>query len=247
MLFRRKLPRSSFVLLSVSLTFALAAALVMRAYAHRLDVIRPDGGPPRSVVAAATDVARGAVLTAGMLDVVTVPSRFAPPGAVRDLARATGRIAAADIAAGEILTALRLAGERAGPTAALVPVGMRAVVVPVASAVGVRPGDLVDVIATFGGGGAHTEVAGEAIEVLAVNRAGGGGGGGGGRPPPPPPPPTPPSGARSGSVGLVLLVSPVDAERLAFASAFATLSIAVLGPGDLVAGQAFTVPVTTDG
>jgi hypothetical protein len=45
----------------------------------------------------------------------------------------------------------------------------------------------------------------------------------------------------------VLLVSPVDAERLAFASAFATLSIAVLGPGDLVAGQAFTVPVTTDG
>jgi Flp pilus assembly protein CpaB len=174
-----------------------------------------------------------------MLDVVTVPSRFAPPGAVRDLARATGRIAAADIAAGEILTALRLAGERAGPTAALVPVGMRAVVVPVASAVGVRPGDLVDVIATFGGGGAHTEVAGEAIEVLAVDRAGAGASFGGVT--------TPPSGARSGSVGLVLLVSPVDAERLAFASAFATLSIAVLGPGDLVAGQAFTVPVTTDG
>jgi Flp pilus assembly protein CpaB len=45
----------------------------------------------------------------------------------------------------------------------------------------------------------------------------------------------------------VLLVTPTDAERLAFASAFATLSIAVRGPGDLVPGESFTVPVTTDG
>ena len=65
-----------------------------------------------------------------------MPSRFAPPGAMRDVARATGRIAVADIAAGEIVTELRLAGARSGPTASLVPAGMRAVQVPVASAVG---------------------------------------------------------------------------------------------------------------
>ena len=174
MVFRRKLPRSSFVLLISSVVCALAAAFVMRAYALRLDTVRPDGGPPVSVVAATADVARGAVLTEAALEVVTLPSRFAPPGAMRDVARATGRIAVADIAAGEIVTELRLAGARSGPTAALVPAGMRAVEVPVASLVGVKPGDLVDVIATFGGGGAHTEVAGEAIEVLAVDRAGGG-------------------------------------------------------------------------
>ncbi len=198
MVFRRKLPRSSFVLLISSVVCALAAALVMRAYALRLDTVRPDGGPPISVVAATTDVARGAVLTETALEVVTVPSRFAPPGAMRDVARATGRIAVADIAAGEIVTELRLAGARSGPTAALVPAGMRAVQVPVASLVGVKPGDLVDVIATFGGGGAHTEVAGEAIEVLAVDRAGGGASFG-----------ASPAGT-SGAVGLVLLVSPDD-------------------------------------
>jgi Flp pilus assembly protein CpaB len=46
-------------------------------------------------------------------------------------------------------------------------------------------------------------------------------------------------------VGLVLLVSPTDAERLAFASTFATLSIAVRGPDDLVTTTAFGVPATT--
>jgi Flp pilus assembly protein CpaB len=234
MLFRRKLPRSSFVLLSASVASALAAALVMRAYAHRLDVVRPDGGPPIAVVAALAHVPRGSVLTETVLEVVTLPSRFAPPGAIRDLARATGRIAVADIAAGEVVTQLRLAGSRPGPTASLVGAGMRAVEIPVASAVGVRPGDLVDVIATFGGGGAHTEVASEAIEVLAVDRAGGGASFGRATAP------------TQGGVGLVLLVSPTDAERLAFASAFATLSVAVRGPDELVPGSAFTVPVTAD-
>jgi Flp pilus assembly protein CpaB len=232
MLFRRKLPRSSFVLLSASVASALAAALVMRAYAHRLDVVRPDGGPPIAVVVAVAHVPRGSVLSETVLEVVTLPSRFAPPGAIRDLARATGRIVVADIAAGEVVTQLRLAGSRSGPTASLVGAGMRAVEIPVASAVGVRPGDLVDVIATFGGGGAHTEVAGEAIEVLAVDRAGGGASFAGATAP------------TQGGIGLVLLVSPADAEALAFASAFATLSVAVRGPDDLVPGSAFTVPVT---
>ena len=235
MLFRRKLPRSSFVLLAISLICALAAVVVMRAYARRLDVVRPDGGPPASLVAAVEDVARGDVLTEEMLELVTLPSRFAPPGAMRDVARAAGRIAIADIAAGEVLTTLRLAGTESGPTASLVPQGLRAVEVPVAGAVGVKPGDLVDVIATFGGGGAHTEVAGEALEVLAVHREGGGGSLGAATAP------------TSGGGGLVLLVTPTDAERLAFASAFATLSIAVRGPDDLVPGESFTVPVTADG
>ena len=234
MLFRRKLPRSSFVLVSISVACALSAALVMQAYTRRIDVVRPDGGPPVTVVAAATDVDRGAVLTEDAMEVRTVPSRFAPPGAMRDLTRATGRIVTADIAAGEIITQLRLAGADAGPTASLVPPGMRAVQVPVAGAVGVKPGDLVDVIATFGGGGAHTEVAGEGLEVLAVDRGGGGSFGAA-------------TASTSGGVGLVLLVTPTDAETLAFASAFATLSIAVRGPDDIPLGETFTGPGTADG
>ena len=80
-----------------------------------------------------------------------------------------------------------------------------------------KTGDLVDVIATFGGGGAHTEVTGEGLEVLAVHRGGGGSFGAAASP-------------SSGDIGLVLLVTPTDAERLAFAAAFATLSIAVRDP-----------------
>jgi Flp pilus assembly protein CpaB len=235
MLLRRKLPRSSFVLISASVACAVAAALVMRAYVHHIDVVRPDGGPPMTVVVAAEDVHRGAVLTQDALEVVTMPSRFAPPGAMRDLTRAAGRIVVSDIAAGEIITQLRLAGSRSGPTASLVPPGMRAVQVPVAGAVGVKPGDLVDVIATFGGGGAHTEVAGEGLEVLAVDRGGGGGSFGAATAP------------TSGGVGLVLLVTPTDAETLAFASAFATLSIAVRGPDDVLVGDPFPYPGTADG
>ena len=120
---------------------------------------------------------------------------------MRDLARAAGRIAVADIAAGEIVTELRLAGARLRSDRLARPGrGCGPSQVPVASAVGVKPGDLVDVIATFGGGGAHTEVAGEAIEVLAVDRAGGGASFGGATAP------------TSGGVGLVLLVTPTDAE-----------------------------------
>jgi hypothetical protein len=48
-------------------------------------------------------------------------------------------------------------------------------------------------------------------------------------------------------VGLVLLVNPTDAEALAFASAFATLSIAVRGPDDVLAGDSFPFPVTAGG
>jgi pilus assembly protein CpaB len=233
MLFRRKLPRSSFVLLSVAVVTALLAGLAMRAYARHVDLIRPDGGPPTDVVGLTAPVSRGSVLTADVLAIVTMPARFAPVGAVRSLDRATGRIAVADLAAGEVLTELRLAGARSGPTAALVPAGMRAVQIPVSAAAGVKPGDLVDVIATFGGGGAHTEVAGEALEVLVVDRGGGGASFGGA------------ASAPSGGVGLIVLVTPDVAERLAFASAFATLSVAVRGPGDLVPGEAFSVPVET--
>ena len=119
-----------------------------------------------------------------------------------------------------------------GPRTAIVSVAKADANARRSASVGVKPGDLVDVIATFGGGGAHTEVAGEAIEVLAVDRAGGGASFG-----------ASPAGS-SGGVGLVLLVTPTDAERLAFASAFATLTIAVRSPDDLVPGSSFTIPVT---
>jgi Flp pilus assembly protein CpaB len=233
-LLRRKLPRTSFILLTISLVCAVASGLVMRAYARRLDALRPDGGPPISFVATVEKVSRGDVLTPEMLELIPIPTRFAPPGAIRELAGTVGKIAVADIASGEIVTSIRLAGASAGRTASLVPSGMRAVGIPVSGVVEVEPGDLVDVIATFGGGGAHTEVAAEAAEVISVDRDAGGSFGAAG------------AGTSAGA-GLVLLVTPTDAEQQAFASTFATMSIAVRGPDDFVPGESFTVPVTADG
>ena len=232
-MFRRKLSRTSVVLLSISVACAIGAGWVMRAYAVRLDATRPDGGPVVEVVTAADDVVRGTILTDQLLEVVTLPVRFLPPGAIRDPDRVTGRVASADLAEGEVLTGLRVAGGRAGPTASVVPPGMRAVHVAVASSVGVRSGDLVDVLATFGGGGAHTEVTGEALEVLSIDRGSAGSFGA-----------TP---GQAGGIGLVLLVTPTDAERLAFAATFATLSIAVRSPGDVVSGLTFAAPAGVDG
>ena len=218
MLFRRKMPRASFVLLCVSLACAAGAGLVMHAYARRLDASRPDGGPPRTVVTAAEDIARGRTLTDDALAEISLPSRFIPPGALGDPAHAAGRIAVTDLAEGEVLTQLRLAGGGAGRIASLVPMGMRAVQLPVAATAGVEPGDHVDVIATFGGGGAHTEVTAEGLEVLGIEHGQAVPLGG---------------GAPSGGVGLLVLAGADEAERLAFAATFATLSIAVRGPDDV--------------
>lgn len=222
MLFRRKLPRVSFVLLCASIACAASAALVMRGYARRLEATRPDGGAPTSVVAAARDLVRGTTLTQDALLTVTLPSRFVPPGAVRDPARTLGRTLVTDLARGEVLTQLRLSAGGAGRIASLVPAGMRAVQLPVASTAGVEPGDRVDVLATFGGGGAHTEVTAEGIEVLAIQRGQLASLGGG----------------ASGGVGLIVLAGAADAERLAFAATFATLSIGVRGPDEPVLAAA---------
>ena len=211
MLFRRKLSRTSFALLSLSVACALGAGLVMRAYAQRLDATRPDGGPPIDVVAAAGDIDRGAMLAEDSVTVVTIPARFAPPGAIRDPGRAVGRIAAAPLAEGEIVTRLRLAGGGVGPTAATVPAGMRAIQVPVAFAVGVRPGDLVDVIATFGGPRPYTDTVGTDLEVLSIVEDEEG------------------TFQASGPSGpsLVLLVSEETAEQLAHATAFGRITVTI--------------------
>jgi pilus assembly protein CpaB len=215
MLLRRKLPRTSFVLLCVSIACAVSAAAVMQAYARRLDASRPDGGAPVSVLAAARDIARGSTITDDALVTLVVPSRFVPPGALRDPARVVGRVTLADLAKGEVVTQLRLTGGSAGRIASLVPPGMRAVQLPVVATAGVEPGDRVDVLATFGGGGAHTELTAEGLEVLSIERG-----------------QTAALSGASGGVGLLVLAATEEAERLAFAATFATLSVAVRGPDE---------------
>ena len=210
---RRWSPRSK-LLLVLAVVCGLGAFAIVRGYAARLEALRPAVGRPVAVVVAAETLARGTVLAEEALSLASVPSAFAPPGALRSVQDAVGRTLVADLAEGEAVTRTRI-GTSGGPVAAQVPSGLRAFVVPSGMPAGsVRPGDRVDVLATFGGQRPYTETVATGLEVLSVLATDDG------------------AFAASGTeVGptLVLLVTPDAAERLAYAKAFADLAITIAG------------------
>jgi Flp pilus assembly protein CpaB len=217
---RRRWPMASKVLIALAVVLGGLAFVVVRGYQDRVEALRPVVGQPVATVTAATDLTRGTLLTDEMLHTSAVPEGFVPPGAVGDAASVVGRVLTADIEAGEILTRSRLAEPEVGPVAALVPDGLRAVVVP--SGVPrdtVRAGDRLEVYATYGGGRPHTELVASGLEVVRILAEGTTVGAGIG-------------GTTTGDAGvaLVLLVDGDAAARLAYARAFGQLQIAILGP-----------------
>jgi len=217
MVLRRWSLRSK-ALLALALAAGAASFSLVRGYASELEALRPSTGDPVPVVVAAVDLARGSALAEGDLRVERVPSSYAPPGAVGSVEGAVGKTLVADLAEGEALTRTRI-GAAGGPVASLVPSGLRAFVVPAGVPAGVvRAGDRVDVLATFGGPHPYTDTVGSGLEVLTVVEEEAGAF----------------EASGSGGPSLVLLVSPDTAEHLAYATAFAQLSIAI-APVDLPA------------
>ena len=210
---RRWSPRSK-LLLVLAVVCGLGAFAIVHGYAARLEALRPAVGHPVAVVVAAETLARGTVLAEEALSLASVPSAFAPPGALRSVQDAVGRTLVADLAEGEAVTRTRI-GTSGGPVAAQVPSGLRAFVVPSGMPAGsVRPGDRVDVLATFGGQRPYTETVATGLEVLSVLATDDAA--------------FAASGAAEGPT-LVLLVTPDAAERLAYAKAFADLAITIAG------------------
>lgn len=208
---RRARPRSSRILLGLSIVLAVGATVGLRDHLARLEARAAVGGPDGPILLARADLERGTALKGSMVDVRSIPDRFRPPGALSRVEQAAGRVLAADVAAGEPLTAARLAS-LGGPVAALVPGGLRAILVPAAIPGGtLAPGDRVDVLATYPTGQPYTETVAAGAEVLLV--LGGG-----------------PGNVEAGAT-VVLLVGPETAERLAHATAFAEITLAVAPPG----------------
>jgi len=223
--FRRRWSRISKAFAFLAIVAAVAAYGLVRGYAARLEALRPVVGIMQPVVVAAAPLERGTVLTELMLRIAEMPSSYAPPGALRSVSLAVGNTLGSDVAEGEAVTRTRVGAAEAGPVASLVPSGLRAF--PVAAAVppgAVRAGDRVDVYATFGGPHPYTETVATGLEVLLLLGDEGAEG------------TTSLTSSASSVPSLVLLVSPEQAERLAYATAFADLAIAIAGPAEIGSG-----------
>jgi pilus assembly protein CpaB len=212
---RRRPPAASRILVALALVLGASATLIFRGHLARLEARARASGPGVPVVLAVRELARGTVLDRSSVLQATMPRRFLPPGALRSVEQAWGRLLSADVASGEVLTTTRLAPP-GGPVASLVPTGLRAVSVTAAiPPSAVVPGDRVDVLVTFASGaasgGPHAETVASETEVLLVVE-----------------------GADFEepveSATVVLLVTPETAERLAYARALGDLSVAIAPP-----------------
>ena len=224
---RKRRPRSSRPYFAASAALAVTAALLLHAYLSRAAASAPSAEPAVAVVVAGVPIDRGVTLAPSQLRIARIPGRYLPPGAIDQISRAAGRVLLAGLSPGEVVTETRLARVRAGPVASLVPQGLRAFAVPTSLPTGaVRPGDHVDILATYGangGGQPHTETVVEGVEVLlALGPAAPGGSFGSGL------------GLDVGAAGagssvtLVVLVAPDVEGRLAYARAFADLEVAIV-------------------
>lgn len=200
----------------LSVIAGVAAFLVVRGYAARLEALRPAVGEPVPVVVAARALPRGTVLTPDDVRAQELPSAYAPPGTIVSVDQAEGRTLVSDMAEGEVVTRTRL-DVAGGAMASLVPAGLRAFPIRAGVPAGaLRPGDRVDVLATFGGPRPYTDTVAAGLEVLAILDEGQDAFATGGEGP-----------------SLVLLVSPETAERLAYAVAFGRLSVSVGSPEEV--------------
>jgi pilus assembly protein CpaB len=207
------------VFFALAVALSLGAAGFVGSYARRLQLTRPDVGPPTAVVMAAGALTRGAVLANDDVMAASIPSSLVPPGSLTSPDQAAGRVLVADIAEGEILTGTRLGRSGVGPLSALVPAGLRAFSFPTTIESGsLARGDLIDVIATFGanGGRPYTDTVASGLQVVLVAAEDSGIAGASS------------SGTPSGSI--TVLADPDTVEALARAAATGIVSFAVIGP-----------------
>lgn len=206
---RRKLPRSSVALALAALTVGAGTTAALRERLADLEARAGAAGDLRPALVAARALTRGTTLDVDDVRVEEVPGPMMPEGALTGPAAAIGATLSGDASEGEILTEARLA--RAGPVAALVPEGLRALAVTVALPPGLlAPGDRVDVLAVAPGR-PFAETLASAVEVLAVRQG---------------------AVADASVATVVLLVTAGQASELAAGRAGADLTLTVLPPGE---------------
>jgi pilus assembly protein CpaB len=160
--------------LALAILFGLITVLLISIYLNRLGGRAVDELALEKVVAARATIPAYTVVTAEMLELVSLPAMAVHPGAVRDPEEIVGGVTRAALIGGEQILAERVAVdlERAH-FACRVPEGMRAASIPVNAVSGVAgyisPGDRVDVLVSYNSGaGTVTFTAMQDIMVLAA-------------------------------------------------------------------------------
>jgi pilus assembly protein CpaB len=183
----KKRRRRGVLLLSLALA---CGGLASSEVSSRTRAVEERVGPLVPVVAARAAIEPGTKLSPGLLTVVRVPARYAPPDALADPEQADGLRTGGALEAGSYLTASALAagpeGGSAEPPGNGLGRGERAIELRVAGAEALGdlagPGARVDVLVTTESGerAGRTELALEDVELLALR---GGEGGGSAEPP----------------------------------------------------------------
>lgn len=173
-------------------------------------------GPTRPVLVARRDVPLGARVSTADVRVVRRPDDVVPDRALHDDDAARGRVVAVPLLAGAVVTDRHLAPRSRTGLDGLVPAGSRAVRVPDDAGLRPPPGAVVDVLVALdpalvagGGGGDATVTVAAGARVLATGDAGDG---------------------LDGAPAVTLLVTEVEAGRLAFAAANGAVTLALDPP-----------------
>ena len=143
----------------------LAAASAAFAVLLLASTLRPASPPTLPVVVAASDLPAGSLLSRDDLAVIDVPIDYAAPGALSDIATATGRTIAVGMVAGEAVSESRLLAT-SGRIDGLLTVPVRLADAEVAGLL--EPGSAIDLVQLAGD--AEPRVVAEAVRVVTVPR-----------------------------------------------------------------------------
>jgi Flp pilus assembly protein CpaB len=198
----------------VALATAASVAQVLVSLRHQDEAY----GRVHAVVVTTRDLMLGHRVTPGDLGARHRRGERDEPGALTVARDAVGRVVAVPLLRGAVVTRRHLADPGRAGGAGPVPPGRRAMRVTVEDGVRPRPGDPVDLYATFDPQTVGTDVEptltiARAVPVLAVDRDAG-------------------TDRGRATVGVTVLVDADAAKRLAFASATGTIAIAIAPPED---------------
>jgi Flp pilus assembly protein CpaB len=144
---RIRLRRREVLWWTTAIALATVSVISVAGALDRADAAADRWGPDRPVLVATESIEIGRTLGTDQVGAAEWPIALVPPDAV--VGPAEGRVAVAAIAAGEVLVESRLAPDGLTGAAALLPPRTRALAVPQGpGGLSLRPGDLVDVIAT---------------------------------------------------------------------------------------------------